>query len=300
MQALFAYSLNDNTNIAKEEKKLTTSIDSCRTLYFYFLSLLNELKDYRLKKLEEAKMKNRPTAEDLNPNTRFVDNAILHLIENNKTIKSEWLNRKIHWTDEEDLIVRTYHELSATPFFQEYMENPNPSFEVDKRFVLQIIVDYFAENQHLHWFFEEKNVNWFDDYNQALSLLYNTITTFSLQKAEIKPFFKNEDDILFYKELFHKTIQHDNDFQQIIENKLEHWEMERVIGLDNLLMKMAMSEFIDFPSIPLKVSMNEYIEIAKEYSSRKSGSFINGLLDKIVADFISEGKIKKTGRGLIG
>ncbi len=300
MQALFAYTLNDNTNIDKEEKKLSQSIDGCHTLYFYFMSLLREIKDYRSRKIEEAKAKNQPTYEDLNPNTKFVDNAIIHLIEESKSVQMQWINRKIHWTGEEELIARAYQEIAATEYYQEYMSHPEPSFEADKKLILKIITEYFAQSEHLHWFFEEKNVHWFDDYNQALLLLHNAITTFKPNKADIKPFFKNEDDVVFFKTLFTKTLQNDANFQTLIEQKLEHWEMERTIGLDNILMKMAMTEFVDFPSIPLKVTMNEYIEMAKEYSSRKSGAFINGLLDKIVLDLKESGKIKKFGRGLIG
>lgn len=300
MQALFAYSLNDKANILQEEKKLTQAIDSCYTLYFYFMSLLCEMKDYKFRKFEEAKEKNRPTYEDLNPNTKFVDNAIFALIEDNSVVKKEWINRNVSFTDEKELVITIFQTIEQSSYYQAYMNNPESSFEEDKELILQIIVECFAKDQHLHWFFEEKNVNWFDDYNQALLILYNSIKTFKEGKAVVKPLFKNEDDMDFYKDLFVLTIRNSSEFQPRIEGKLKHWEMERMIEMDNLLLKMAITEVTEFPSIPVKVTMNEYIEIAKEYSSIKSGSFVNGMLNEIVNELKEEGKINKTGRGLIG
>ena len=85
----------------------------------------------------------------------------------------------------------------------------------------------------------------------------------------------------------------------MIETKLQNWEMERVMGIDMILMKMAICEFTEFEEIPLKVTINEYIELAKYYSSTKSGLFINGLLDKIILELKEEGRLNKIGRGLI-
>ena len=84
----------------------------------------------------------------------------------------------------------------------------------------------------------------------------------------------------------------------MIEGKIRNWEMERLIGMDTLLLKMAICELQDFPLIPVKVTMNEYIEISKMYSSEKSKIFINGVLDKIIEDLRNSGQLTKTGRGL--
>ncbi|MGB1317561.1 MAG: transcription antitermination factor NusB, partial [Flavobacteriales bacterium] len=109
-----------------------------------------------------------------------------------------------------------------------------------------------------------------------------------------------EEDKLFAKELFRKTATNNGAYQNLIVEKLQNWDLDRIASTDILLMKMAVSEFINIKSVPTKVTMNEYIEIAKEYSTPKSHGFINGILDKLLAELKKEGKVKKVGKGLIG
>ena len=112
--------------------------------------------------------------------------------------------------------------------------------------------------------------------------------------------FKNKsEDIQFYQDLYLKTIQHSKEYEQLIQEKLENWELERVIGIDIILLKMGICEFLEFETIPVKVTINEYIELAKSYSSPKSGLFINGILDKLLIDFKNKNQLRKIGRGLL-
>ncbi len=100
------------------------------------------------------------------------------------------------------------------------------------------------------------------------------------------------------KELFRKSIQFSEDYEKLIAIRAEHWETERIALLDMIMMKMALCELEHFPTVPIKVTLNEYIEMAKVYSTPKSKVFINGVLDKLVADFKGQGRIQKRGRGL--
>ena len=122
----------------------------------------------------------------------------------------------------------------------------------------------------------------------------------SQEQVPVAPLYKDEvEDVKFYKDLFTKTVEHDREYFDIIEKNLHNWEADRIIGTDMILMKMALCELLEFPSIPVKVTINEYIEIAKTYGSEKSGTFINGLIDKMANDLRKEGNLNKTGRGLI-
>jgi len=85
-----------------------------------------------------------------------------------------------------------------------------------------------------------------------------------------------------------------------IKSNTRNWDLERIAFMDILIMQMAIAELVGFPSIPTKVTLNEYLEISKFYSTSKSNVFINGVLDKVVIQMKEEGKIVKTGRGLIG
>jgi len=85
----------------------------------------------------------------------------------------------------------------------------------------------------------------------------------------------------------------------MIAERTKNWESERIALMDTILMKMAICELLNFPSIPVKVTINEYLELSKDYSTPKSNSFINGILDKILGDLKKTNTIKKIGRGLI-
>lgn len=302
MQGIFASEANAKEDINLSEKKLTASIESCYTLFCYFLSLFPELKRYRLNKIEDLKGKTYLTYEDLNPNTKFVDNLVIAQIEDNVTLNQLWNKLSVRWDDQGDFVAQIYHEVAKSEDFQYYLNNPERSYEDDKKIVLTIIESVFAQSELLHWFLEEKNVHWFDDYNEALLMVYKNITNFSSKKGnnnKITPLFKDSLDVDFYKTLYRKVLVLGNVYSKMIEEKLQNWEMERVMGIDMILMKMAICEFTEFEEIPIKVTINEYIELAKWYSSAKSGLFINGLLDKIVMELKEEGKLNKVGRGLI-
>ena len=87
--------------------------------------------------------------------------------------------------------------------------------------------------------------------------------------------------------------------QEIVDRYSKNWDVERVVFMDSLILNIAIVELTQFDSIPVKVTLDEWIDIAKYYSSPTSSNFVNGVLDKIVADFIAEGKIQKSGRGLL-
>lgn len=303
MQAIFAFDLVGRKNFANAEKSLTNSIQDFYKLFLYLFSILPELKRYREKKIENLKEKLNPSEEDLNPNRKFINNLVIAQIEENSTLKKLLESYKISWENHPDLIVSIYNEMIKSDFFETYMANRTQNYEEDKRFVLQIIATTFANSELLHWFLSEQNVHWTNDYNDALLMLYRNIEIFKESHGnttKIFPLWKDEiEDKKFYKDLFLKTTTKDSEYQEIIEKKLQNWDFDRLINIDIILIKMAICELLEFPTIPIKVTLNEYIELAKNYSSNKSGTFVNGMLDKIIADFRNEDKIKKIGRGLI-
>ncbi|MEG1555194.1 MAG: transcription antitermination factor NusB [Bacteroidales bacterium] len=302
MQAIFAYEMNSEEGVPSGEKKLDAAINSCYTLFLYFFSIFPEIRRYRLNKFEDIRGKINPTFEDLNPNTKFVDNEVLNQIENNTILNKLWKEHKVNWTNETDFIIQIYQEIIELDEYKQYMNSEYRSYQEDKKLILDILEKVFVESQLLHWYFQEKNVHWFDDYNDALMMMYKNISAFKENQngqCKIVSLFKDEEDVSFYKTLFRKTLINNNEYEKIIEDKLQNWELERVMGLDMILMKMALCEFLEFPTVPVKVTINEYIELSKTYSSAKSRLFINGLLDKIIFDLKREGRLNKIGRGLL-
>lgn len=307
MQAIFAHQMNDKEDVRDAEKKLSESIQSCHTLFVYFFSLISEIYRYRLNKLEDLKLKINPTEADLNPNTKFVDNKVIQQIDDNIVLNRLYKELNINWANDADFIVQVNRAILELPEYQHYMTKEGGDYKEDKRLVLRIIEKIFVESELIHWFFEEKNVHWFDDYNDALLMLYKNVSLFEEKDGDhcaIDPLFKKvengqDSDTDFYKKLFALTLAHDKEFETRIEQKLQNWELERVMGIDIILLKMALCEFTQFESIPIKVTINEYIELAKTYSSEKSKFFINGMLDSMAIDLKNEGLLHKMGRGLI-
>ena len=303
MQAIFAHTLNEKENIVSGEKKLADSIEQCYKLFLYLFSIFPELKRYRLNKFEDQKSKINPTKDDLHPNTKFVDNLVINQIEENEALKKLWVTYKVIWPNVyQDIIIQLYRAIDEMPEFKDYMQQEEMSYGEDKKIILDIIANCFAENKQLHWFFGEMNVHWFDDYNEALMMAYQNIDSFKKAKTtdnKIDSLLKNIEEKDFYIDLYRKTILHSVEFETMIELKLQNWERERIMVMDMILMKMALCELTEYPTIPVKVIVNEYIELAKAYSSAKSGTFINGILDKLIIQLKEENRLHKTGRGLI-
>lgn len=302
MQALYAKQANPEEDMISGEKNLDKSIKNCETLSYHFYSILPEIKRYLENKFDDRKNKIFPTQEDLNPNTRFIDNKVIVQMEESSQLNRAWKAAGVDWSQHKELIATLFSQIEQLPEYQVYMSSTSTNYKEDKELVLAIIEKIFAVSELLHWFFEEKFVHWFDDYNDALLQVYQGITFWksSQEQVSASPLFKDEaEDVAFYKNLYRKTINNSEIYHKMIEENLKNWEIDRIIETDMILMKMAVCELLEFPSIPTKVTINEYIEIAKGYGSEKSGTFINGMVDKIAKELRETGRLNKQGRGLI-
>lgn len=308
MQALYAFFISDPDKLEYNEKQLMLSLDKIYDLYVYNLSLITEIVDYATIRQEEGKRKFYPTEEEKNPNTKFVDNIFAaQLVNNNDFIKAVD-KRKISWIDEHDMIKKIFNKFRETKDYKEYMAVQERSFDDDKEILIKLQKKAIIKHAPLHDFFEEKSIFWADELMTASMMVIKTIQGFkenadkdsklpSLYKAPENNG-KNEDK-QFVIDLFRKTVIHSDAYHKLIAEKAQNWELDRIALMDMILIKMALTEFMEFSSIPLKVSMNEYIEISKNFSTPKSKVFINGILDKLLENLKTENKIKKIGRGLI-
>lgn len=302
MQALYAKNHNAEEDITDGEKNLQLSISRCYELSFYFFSLFPVIKNYIENKNTDRRNKNFPTQMDLNPNTKFIENKIIRQIEENTKLQKKCNEYKINWYQQNELIAKLFSEIEQLPEYQEYMSSTEVSYRADKQIVLTIIEKVLASNELLHWYLGDKYIHWLNDYEDALLIVSSNIMYWkpSQEQVTINELFREADeDIHFYKQLYRQTILHGAEYLKIIVPKLENWEADRIIETDMILMKMALCEILNFQDIPVKVSINEYIDIAKTFGSIKSGTFINGILDKIAEDLRVQGKLNKTGRGLL-
>ncbi len=248
---------------------------------------------------EENKNKRLPTKEDLEPNTRFLENPILVSLAANSELKKEVLNRKISWQNDFDLVRKLFLELRATDLYKSYMASDKPSAKEDKQFLIAVATEFLYNHDLLNHLFEEKNIHWADDTFGAFSMVARTFENFTGDFKLTSLYKDAEDDKRFISTLFLKTIDGEKDYEKMIDEKTKNWELDRIASMDILLMKMAITEFLHVSNVPVKVSLNEYIDISKDYSTPNSKTFINGILDKIIFDLKRDNKIQKTGRGLM-
>lgn len=299
---LYAYFKSDNKSDVKFENDLFFSINKTYDLYHLLLILIVDIKNYAEEKINLARQKRIPSPEDLNPNTKFIDNKVINRLEKNKSLNSYILNNKLSWAENPELIKQLYNNIIQSSIYKAYMTNEKSSYKLDKQFVVDVFANIIVNSEFVSQILEEKSIYWNDDIEFVVSMIVQTINGFKETDDEYKSLmslFKNEDDKDFVKMLFYKTISNHEANKTIINEFTKNWDFDRIAFMDKLIMETAITEILEFPSIPIKVSLNEYIEISKFYSTQKSSVFINGVLDKIINQLQKDNKIIKTGRGLI-
>jgi N utilization substance protein B len=302
MQSIYAIHQSNSDAIDKEEKFLYLSIENIQNLYLTVLSALIEIREYESDYIEKTKKKFLKTKEEMNPNMKFVNNAVFNILSESSSISEALADKKINnWKLNDDYIIILTNAVKASDIYKKYMAEPSQTFEDDKQFILDIFSEIIAPNDKFYEYLEDYKLTWVDDIPtvntnilKQISRLKSETDTFKVSKL-----YKDEDDKEFVKQLFRKTILNENELEKEYADKTPNWDKDRIAEIDTIILKMAICEFLKFPSIPFKVTINEYLEIAKEYSTPKSSIFINGILDSLSKKYISENRNLKSGRGLM-
>ena len=303
LQEIYAYHQSESSNLPQAERHLLEGVEDLYKLFVYQLSFWVEVKKFAERRIEENKQKHFPTEEDLNPNLKFVNNRILNVLDDNKHLMSLEEKCKINWADSrEDFIRKMYVKLTETPEYIEYMNNGKDSFSDDKRFLVTVIDTYMAENGLLYDYYSDRDLSFNSDYQLAIYLLWKFVNEIPVSfgaNSQLPPVYKEEEDKEFAVKLLEKTILHAGEYRELVTANTSNWDYDRLALMDKILIFMALTEFCEFHSIPVKVTINEYIEISKFYSTPESRRFVNGVLDKLASLLKEEGKLVKTGMGLI-
>lgn len=306
LQSLYSWYTGGQEQLPDAERELLSSINKLYELFIYQLSFLLEVRKFAEERLEQNKKKFYPSEEDLDPNLKFLKNKVFKLLNANNSFHRLEKTYKISWTDEQEMARKFYAELRDTAFYKKYMSTPNPSLEEDKKFMIQIVDQLLPEFESLKFYYEEKSIYFVDGYdlvNLLLIKFFETISTDFTPDKTMPGIYKDykdiNEDLTFVQTLFKKTIIRDDEGSDIIKSRTKNWEYDRIPLMDIILLKMAIIELQEMETIPLKVTLNEYIELAKYFSTANSKVFVNGVLDKLISEFKSEGKINKTGRGLV-
>ncbi len=291
LQLVYSYYQNGNGDLKTAENELLFSLQKSYDLYFYFLLLIVDATNLHKRNLDIRRHKYMPTEEDLNPNTRFVDNRFAAQLEANATLQKYVSEQSISWDNDEDFVKSFLAEILTSDLYKEYLENKEDTYETDKEFWRMVFKKMICGNERVEEYLQDKSIYWNDDIAIIETFTLKTIRQFEEKagsKQALLPMFKSHDDKLFATKLFHQAILKGADFREMINKHLTNWETERIANMDMLIMQLALAEIKTFPTIPVSVSLNEYIDMAKYYSTPKSAHFINGILDSIVNELKSE------------
>lgn len=296
IQIVYAYYQNESKNLDAAEKELFFSLSKAYDLYNYLLMLMTALTAYAQKRIEAAKSKLAPTAEELHPNTRFIENKFVAQLEINNQLTEFINNQKKTWNNNQDFIKELYDKIITSDIYKEYMDSPTSSYDTDRELWRKLYKTFIFNNESLDQLLEEQSLYWNDDKEIVDTFVLKTIKKFDGKQGSNQPLlpeFKDEEDKEFARRLFRRTILNADYYRHLISENTKNWDLDRVALMDVIIMQCALAELLSFPNIPISVTLNEYVEIAKLYSTSKSGSFINGTLDGIVNLLKKEGKLTK-------
>lgn len=302
VQTLYAYSLTEDKDIKTFEKALLKNVDEVYEMYIWTLNLLDEVSDYVLIDAEGRANKFLPTEKDLSLTTKLSTNTFIESLRQNPQYAEGVKKYKISWSFDPEIVRTVFLQLKDSEAYLEYLQQEDRSIGTEKDIIKHIFKKIILKSPVIEQVFEEKFINWPVDKEVLQALIAKTFKNFSSEDprrnklAEITQNWNDDSDYIVA--LLGKTIRNTNEYQKLISDKTKNWESDRIALMDTLLMRMAICELVNFPSIPVKVTINEYIEISKVFSTLKSNTFINGILDKILSDLNQQGRIQKAGRGL--
>ena len=297
VQMVYSYLLDQKgKRMMEAQKELATSLDKAYELYHYLLMLPVEFVRLQEERLDNARNKYLPTDEDLNPNTKFVDNLFVKKISNCEMFKKFVKDNSISWADSEISLRLMLDKIVNSDIYQEYMDKPGTSLAEDCELWRNLMKNVVYIDENLSDALEAKSVYWNDDLDTVGTFVLKTIKRFEEEGyEELLPKYKDDEDRLFAEKLFVNAVNNKDEYMKLIDMFVskDSWETERLAFMDIVVLLVAIAELEKVPSVPTKVTMNEFIEIAKCYSTNKSGQFVNGILNSIINYLKKEGRLFK-------
>lgn len=304
MQVLYAYSLSEDKNLPDFEKSLLKNVEEVDEMYIWTLNLLDEVAEYVLIDVEGIANKWIPSVKDQTfSSTKLNSNTFIESLRQNREYLEKVKRYKVDWSYDPEIVRSIFAQLKESEAYLEYLEQEDRSISTEKDIIKYIFKKLILKSTDVEQAFEARFINWPVDRQVLQAMIAKTFKNFSSevpaknQLADLTPSWIEDKD--FILDLLKQTIKYAKEYQDLISEKTKNWEADRIALIDNLLMRMAITELIHFPTIPVKVTINEYIELSKAFSTLKSSTFINGILDKILSDLTTQRRIKKEGRGLI-
>lgn len=296
VQLVYSWYQNTNKDLRKAEKELMFGLEKSYDLYYYMLQLLLELTKAYEYRVEAKKNKFLPSEEDINPNMHLLENKFILQLSDNKQLLKYLTERPLSWENNDAYVKSLLDTILESDIYKNYSLAQSPTYDQDREFWRKTFKQFIYGNEDLSDLLEDECIYWNDDVEIVQSFVLKTIKQFSENRGSdqpLLPMFKDEEDKKYALKLLHETILNEKKFRDLIETHTDKWDFERIAIMDLVIMQVALAEIFTFESIPTNVSLNEYIEIAKSYSTPKSSTFINGILDAIVHKIKNENLIFK-------
>ena len=295
VQLTYAYYQNGSKNIDSAEKELIFSLSKAYDLYNYLLALIVSVTRESRRHLEiaQARAEREGTKQ---PSQKFAYNRFAIQLEENKMLTEFMETQKKTWNDEPEFVNKLYNQIVGSQIYQEYMAAEADDYETDRELWRKLYRTLIQNNTDLDALLEEQSLYWNDDKEVVDTFVLKTIKRFdekSQARQELLPEYDNEEDRDYARKLFRATIMNANDYQHFMSEASQNWDFSRLAYMDIVIMQIAIAEMMTFPSIPISVTINEYVELAKLYSTPRSGAYINGMLDTIARHLVKTGKLLK-------
>ena len=303
-KVLYAAAENPDLSLKEALGSLDASCEASRDLYLYMMGVIPALTAEAARRTEAARTKFNPTPEELNPNLKFVKNAVSALLEADPDFARLNESRRFSWAQNDSFIFNLWETLKSREYFTAYMNSTQSSLQDDVSLWKTVFTDEFEDNDALAAILEDLSIHWADDLAYALGACLRTLDGMAhTGRWEFPPLYQSDilkaqgkhvdSDSDFVHKLLTVAYGRREEYSQLISSSVSKWDLDRLCTSDIILVSMGLSEAVTFPEIPVKVTINEYVEIAKYYSTPRSGAFVNGLLDRIAKQLEAEGKIVK-------
>ncbi len=296
VQLMYSYYQNGGKNVDTAEKELLFSLSKAYDLYNYLLMLITAVTKHALEQVERQERNNKIAHCDQVVNRRFAENKFALQLEQNKHLNEFKETNKKTWENDKDYIKDLYNRIVATDFYESYMSDEDSDYKADREIWRKIYKNIIMKDERLDEVLEDQSLYWNDDKEIVDTFVLKTIKRFEEENGtnqELMPEYKDIEDREFAVRLFRRSILNDEYYRNLISQNIKNWEFNRLAFMDVIIMQIAIAEILSFPAIPTSVTINEYVEIAKYYSTAKSGSYVNGILDTIVKKLKADNKLMK-------
>ena len=309
-KVLYSYAENRTMTLREALAELDTSCEATRDLYLYMLSIAGPLTAEAARRTEAASHKFNPTEEELHPNLKFVRNALAPLLAEDPDFQKLLERKKLSWDQDDALVHDLYETVKTRPYYAAYMADPEVSLAQDVRLFKKVLETEFEDNDALWQILEDRSIYWTDDLPYALTHVIRSLDEIARTgRWEFPPLYQSDilaaqgkpvdSDRDFVRSLLTASFGRFGEYFDKVAGSVRGWDRDRLFTTDIVLIAMGLAEAETFPEIPVKVTINEYVEISKYYSTPKSRSFVNGLLDRLIKESAAEGRVQKTGKGLL-